>query len=126
MPDISIHLPAGDLPAYLARPAGDGPWPGVLVVHDALGMTTDLRNQADWLARHGYLAVAPDLYHWGHRMRCLIPTMRAMATGRGRSYVDLDTTRQWLDRNDDCTGHIGVIGFCMGGRPRVSQRSRTR
>lgn len=116
MTDVSIDLPTGGLPAYLAEPTeNNGPWPGVIVVHDALGMTSDLRNQADWLAGHGYLAVAPDLYHWGRRLRCLIPTMRAMATGTGRSFDDLDATRRWLHARDDCTGRIGVIGFCMGG-----------
>ena len=115
MPDIEIDCATGSLPADLARPDGNGPWPGVIVVHDALGMTTDLRNQADWLARHGYLAVAPNLFHWGRRMRCLIPTMRDMATGTGRSFDDLDAARRLLRARDDCTGRIGVIGFCMGG-----------
>jgi carboxymethylenebutenolidase len=115
MPVTEIAVGSDRMSAYVSGPAGRGPWPGVVVVHDALGMTTDLRNQADWLADHGYLAVAPDLYHRGGRRRCLIPTMRAMAAGTGRSFEDLDAARSWLCGRGDCSGRVGVIGFCMGG-----------
>lgn len=99
------------MPGYLAWPDGDGPWPGVVVVHDALGMSTDIRNQADWLASTGYLAVAPNLYHWGSRLRCLIATVR----GGERPRSELEATRRWLADDERCTGKTGVIGFCMGG-----------
>jgi carboxymethylenebutenolidase len=83
----------------------------VVVVHDALGMSTDVRNQADWLSSEGYLAIAPDLYYWGRRIRCLIATVR----GGSRPLGELDATRRWLADREDCTGMTGVIGFCMGG-----------
>ena len=112
---VRVAVEEGSMPAHLAVPTGDGPWPGVVVVHDALGMTTDLRRQAEWLAGHGYLALAPDLYHRGGRARCLFETMRALGEGEGRAFDDIEAARRALAERDDCTGRVGVIGFCMGG-----------
>jgi carboxymethylenebutenolidase len=115
MTNVTIRTPTGDMPAYVATPAGDGPWPAVVVVHDFTGMSQDLRNQADWLASEGFLATAPDMYYWGSRLRCLKTIMRDLGAGRGRTFDDLDASRRWLSERPDCTGRIGVIGFCMGG-----------
>jgi carboxymethylenebutenolidase len=103
------------LRGYLARPAGDGPWPGVVMVHEAFGLNDVQQRHADRLARAGYLTLAVDLFSQGGARRCLVSTVRAAMSGTGRAYTDIETGREHLRGSADCTGRIGVIGFCMGG-----------
>jgi carboxymethylenebutenolidase len=114
-PTATIRTSHGEMPTYVATPTGDGPWPGVVVIHDFTGMSHDLRDQADWLAEQGFLAAAPDLYYWGSRLGCLWTIMRDIGAGHGRTFDDIDAVRAWLIQQDTCTGKVGVIGFCMGG-----------
>jgi carboxymethylenebutenolidase len=103
------------LTGYLATPDGDGPWPGVIVLHEAFGLTDDVRRQADRLAREGYLAFAPDLYTRGPRLRCIRQAFRELRAGHGRAFDDIEASRAALAGQAGCTGRTGVIGFCMGG-----------
>lgn len=114
VPDITYLAPDGYIPGYLAIPDGDGPWPGVIVVQDVLGVTADLRRITDRVAREGYLALAPDLYWRRPKVKCLISTIRSHFSGSGAAYDDLIASRNHLATNDRCTGKVGLIGFCMG------------
>jgi len=85
------------------------------VLHELFGLTDDIRQQADRLAAAGYLAVAPDLYSAGGARRCLLSTFRALWSGSGAAVEDIEAVRVWLSGRQDCTGKVGVIGFCLGG-----------
>jgi carboxymethylenebutenolidase len=111
---MSYSAASGELGGYLAVPSGAGPWPGVVVIIDALGLSDDIRAQADRLAAAGYLSFAPDLYS-GRGIRCVLGTLAASRSGKGAAYDDIEAARQLLTDRDDCTGRIGIIGFCMGG-----------
>jgi carboxymethylenebutenolidase len=115
MPDITYPAAEGHVSGYLAIPEGEGPWPGVVVIQDVLGMTTDLKRITDLFAASGYLALAPALYDsHGPKIKCMISTIRAHFTGRGAAYGDLLGAREHLIANAPCTGKVGLAGFCMG------------
>ena len=81
MPDVTV----GDNTAYLAVPVGSpGPWPGVVIIHEAFGLNADIRGHADRLAALGYLALAPDLYDGKSWLRCIRGMIRQLHAGSGR------------------------------------------
>jgi carboxymethylenebutenolidase len=121
MTEVDLSAPARalggspHLAGRLVRPAGDGPWPGVLMLHETFGIDEVMLRQVERMAQAGYLALMPDLYSDGGARRCTLATLRAMGSGKGRAYADIEASRRWLLEHPDCTGRVGVIGFCMGG-----------
>jgi len=116
MPDITFRAQHGEVPGYLAVPAeGAGPWPGVVVIHEAFGLNADIRGKADQMAAHGYVALAPDLYEHKAWIRCIRSAFTQLRAQSGPAFETLDAARSFLAGRADCTGHTGVIGFCMGG-----------
>jgi carboxymethylenebutenolidase len=112
VPDVTVGATA----AYLAVPVSSpGPWPGVVVIHEAFGLNADIRGHADRLAALGYLALAPDLNDGRSWLRCIRSMIGQLRAGSGPAFDTLDACRAWLAGRADCTGRTGVIGFCMGG-----------
>ena len=116
MPDISYPVAGGTAPGYLAIPsAGQGPWPGVVVIHEAFGLNDDIRKKADQFAARGYLALAPDLNDGKFWVRCVRSALGQLRAQSGPAFAVLQAARDFLAARADSTGQTGEIGFCMGG-----------
>jgi carboxymethylenebutenolidase len=116
MTTIEIDTPAGPIDALLSIPAGEGPWPGVVVVHDAFGYGPDNKLISDRIARAGYVALTPNMYARGGRARCITRVFRELLTQRGRALDDILAARERLLGMPECSGQVGIAGFCMGGQ----------
>jgi carboxymethylenebutenolidase len=109
----------GKMRGYLARPANaSGKLPGILVVHENRGLNPHIEDIARRLALENYMAFAPDaLFPLGgypgdeDKARELFPKLEAPKTRE-----DFVTAAQWLMKRPDCTGKVGVVGFCWGGQ----------
>lgn len=115
---VEIPRPGTALPAFLALPeAREAPAPGLLVLHEILGLNDDIRAIAERFANAGYAALAPDLYAGpGARPLCILRTLRSLGRGEGPALEAIETARAWLaDRPEVDGARMGVVGFCMGG-----------
>ncbi|MFD4181249.1 dienelactone hydrolase family protein [Rhodococcus sp. NPDC058514] len=115
MPEITVDTGDGPIGAVLEMPSGDGPWPAVVVAHDLLGLSVDIKNIVRRIADAGYLVLAPNLYSRGGRARCVTRVFRELIRRDGRAIDDLLAARTALIDREDCTGAVAIVGFCMGG-----------
>ncbi|WP_309569535.1 dienelactone hydrolase family protein [Deinococcus sp.] len=104
--------------AYVARPAGNAPAPGILVIHENKGLQPHIQDVARRLAKAGYIAMAPDL------MSKVGGTQQYIDTAQISSYlaqvsgdehiVNLKAAVAVLKTQPGVQG-LGAIGFCFGG-----------
>jgi carboxymethylenebutenolidase len=113
---ITINAPGGPIDALLSVPDGAGPWPGVVLVHDAIGYGPDNERISRLVAAAGYIAVTPNMFARGGRARCIIRVFRELLTQRGRALDDILAARDHLLGLPQASGAVGIAGFCMGGQ----------
>ena len=120
---ITIHGNGGDpIDAYLARPAGEGPFPGVVVIQHIFGVDEWIMEVCRKLAHRGYVALAPNLYaRIGSLGEGSPDDLAARLRSRGGLNDDvvagdLQGSVDRLRADPAVNGRVGLIGFCMGGR----------
>jgi carboxymethylenebutenolidase len=114
-----------ELEAYVAIPAGDGPFPGVVVIHHLPGWDEWTTEVVRKLAHHGYAAVSPHLYSrnglspeaaGAEAFKSLQAGGPVLGQPDKQAMGDVAASVDWLKANSPTNGKVGCIGFCSGGR----------
>jgi carboxymethylenebutenolidase len=114
----------GEFDAYLSLPAG-GFGPGIVVLQEIFGVNQFLRDVCDWYAAHGFVAICPDLF-WRQEPgvdmtdKTEAEWQKAFQLYQGldeaKAVEDSAATMQFLRQHSACSGRVGAVGFCLGGK----------
>ncbi len=118
------EIPAGptrddEMHAYFACPKGKERLPGVLIIHEAMGVTSHIEDVVRRFAKARFVALAPNLYIKQAPPPVDDPptVLRALAMFDEKEAVDnLASAADWLKHHQRCTGKVGAVGFCIGGK----------
>jgi carboxymethylenebutenolidase len=114
---VSYKSGADTVSSYLARPEGKGPFPAVIVIQEWWGLNDWVKQQADKLAKEGYVALAPDLYRGKVTDKQEEAHQLMSGLSQDRALADLKAAYAHLTSMKDVkSDRVGVIGWCMGGR----------
>ncbi|MBJ7597110.1 dienelactone hydrolase family protein [Candidatus Nephthysia bennettiae] len=115
---VSFPAAADRLRGYLALPDGLGPFPGVVVIHEAYGLNDNIHEITQRFAGDGYAALAVDLFAGRSRAVCMARFMAGMLRGSLNPYgiAELKAALGYLSELSEVdAARVGAIGFCMGG-----------
>jgi carboxymethylenebutenolidase len=120
----------GDLiHAYVARPEGAGPFPGIVLVHHLPGWDELYQEFARRFANHGYTVISPDFYcREGHGTPDDVagPVRAAGGVADSQVAADCEAAMNWLRAQPTSNGKVGIIGTCSGGRHTVMVASKVK
>lgn len=127
---IDITTPDGVADAYLTRPDGDGPYPAVLFMIDAIGLRPRIEEMADRIAERGYTVLAPNVFYRAGRAPIVPPPDPADPSGREEFFkkirplmesltperIDADAGAYLEYLEQVAPGPVAITGYCMGAR----------
>jgi carboxymethylenebutenolidase len=119
-----VKVPAGDvdIPAYRAMPDHGGPFPTVLVAHEAFGVHEHIKDVCRRFARLGYYAISPELFARqgdapAEEDMSKLMTEIVFKKPDAEAMSDLDATLAFAKASGSAdVERTAVVGFCWGGR----------
>jgi len=121
---IDLATPTGPMRTYVLRPVADGQYPGLVMFSEIFQVTGPIRRTASMLAGHGFVVAVPEIFHELEAPGTVLPYDQAGADrgnadkiGKELSSYDDDArvALTYLQSHPQCTGKLGVMGFCIGG-----------
>jgi carboxymethylenebutenolidase len=119
--EVKVPAKDGEVPAYYAMPDKGGPFPTVLIAHEAWGVHEHIKDLCRRLAKAGYYAIAPELFA-RHGNAAAMTTQDELRKLMGsvpdaQAMSDLDATVAFAKASGKAdTAKLAVTGFCWGGR----------
>lgn len=114
---VSFRSNGDKTDGYLAEPGDGKHHPGVVVIQEWWGLEPHVKDIVERVARAGYIAVAPDLYHGKVAKEPDDAMKHMMALDMSHAVKEIAGAARYLaGRPDVEPKKVGVIGFCMGGR----------
>ncbi|HVY42128.1 MAG TPA: dienelactone hydrolase family protein [Hyphomicrobiaceae bacterium] len=117
---ITINGDKGDpISAYVAKPSGPGPFPGVVLVHHLPGWSEWYIEQTRKFAHHGYMAICANLYERSGKGNPDDVAAKVRAEGGvpdAQVIGDTEGAVKWMRAQPGHNGKVGVFGSCSGGR----------
>ncbi len=113
-----LLLPDRTVNVEIYKPSTTGPAPGILLLHELFGLVDFYRDDAEDLARRGFLVYVPDLFTGGALRYCI----RAMVSEAGRNNradsalnQEMHALLDALKADPRCNGRLGMLGQCLTG-----------
>ena len=119
--EVTVSVAGGEMPCYVARPAGGGPYPSLVVVMEAFGLNQNIRNITDRFAAEGFVAISPNLYFRSpdnvvgyDNLPGAIKLMQSLTDDQ--IVADMTAAIDYVKTLKEAKPKFGTTGFCMGGR----------
>lgn len=116
--DIAFASGSKQLTGFFAHPEGEGPFPGLVVIHEIFGLTESIKHWAQRFADAGYAALAVDLFAGRNRTVCMFSMMSGLLFNslNHQGIQDLKATLNYLQAQPVVDRErVGAVGYCLGG-----------
>jgi carboxymethylenebutenolidase len=119
-----LDTPTGVMRTYIHRPVNEGQYPTILFYSEIFQQTGPIERAAKLMASHGYAVLVPEVFHELNPIGAVLGyddagREKGNADKHAKDVQSYDSDNvalvNFAKQQDWCNGHIGAMGFCIGG-----------